>query len=367
MTQEKSLHNPHEYPYEDLINHEVITDAPEAPVVRTSIVAFRKNGEYVKAAGNLSPLFQQPDMQDLLLDADLNNLPAEEVEQKRHEREQIALGRLFEYLHAEGVEPSDTFIVKPQNQWRKGIPLHPANADELPDDQREFWNMEADDGSSIPGPERPKEQSDMIYTRNPNQALAILPADCPTLIGRGQDAEGNWVMWLQHGGWNGLNEGYLDDGLDFARDELGVDLSKALFHIAPGGIEFKYHQDIDPHSPENDKFTHPRLLENLENFTEAEGGGYDFEINMFGFIMDALADRGVDVEHQVYVNNTDTSRLDSGHSSHQRFADKSLGEDRQPFASRDMVLVMSPELSRAANQRAVDAANRSKNDYTLAA
>ena len=234
MTEQQKPNNL-EYPYKELGEQPALMH-PEMPTVLTSISAYRprldgKTGGYdedvprgyEKAAGNMAPLYGQPDMDHLNpRNEELNALEPEAKAAIVAERAEVAKQRAVEFLTSQGIDPNKVFILKPQNQWAKEPDLNPVSADDLPDDRREYWNIETEDGSTTLGPERPgnDDKTDMVYTKDPEKALAILPADCPTLIGRGQDADGNWVMWLQHGGWPGLNAGYLDQGLDFAHDEL---------------------------------------------------------------------------------------------------------------------------------------------------
>ncbi|MBI3984552.1 MAG: laccase domain-containing protein [Candidatus Levybacteria bacterium] len=94
--------------------------------------------------------------------------------------------------------------------------------------------------------DKTKVVGNIVFTRDPELTLDIIPADCPTGVLYCKDSQGNPIAAILHGGADALNAGMIRQGLWVLRDEYGVDLSQAVLGIAPGVLAKNYFITNEP-------------------------------------------------------------------------------------------------------------------------
>ncbi len=270
-------------------------------------------------AGNMGSGYAQLDRPDL----DQARIAKELTDEQKFEMAQAARENNVNFIRSNGYDPSNTYVMWPQSKYPEKLGI--INLDDE--------TMLEEDEDGVLAPMQPK-QGDFIYTRDPEKVLGCRPADCPVLTIRGTDANGEDVFALLHVGWQGLNAGYLDQGMEFLISQ-GVDLSTLRIYVGPGSKKenYPYTNKQDPlndTSPDS-RFTHPNKGKEGELFVgrdklfvdkeyDAEKEEYAFRMDMFGFIDYVLTDSekfGLD-PWQVAYDGSDTADLDSGYSSHSR-------------------------------------------------
>lgn len=312
----------------------------EGPRVVTSVATtgFDSNSERHELAGSMSPAWGQPfdtkldlggvSIQDLnLMPANLNKVK-EEDRQKHQEiidvRKEASRNRVTRYLENIGGPEleNDVVIIKPQNDHYKDrtIKGNIVNADDV---ERNGHYIEDD---------RP---AFMLYSHDPNRVVGIRPADCPTIAFSGYDKQGRPVHGLMHGGWQDEDAGFLDQGLAFLRNDLGVDIKDLNFSIAPGGVNFDYKRPTDPRNGNDPMIVHEGWKTRTTDHEQVEGGVH-FVFDMHGFAVDRLKEAGA-TDEQIFIDPTDTTADESGHSSHKRASQGKIAP------MRDLVLVFSPD------------------------
>ncbi len=299
------------------------------PAYLVSIATYGADGP--EAAGSMSPNWGQPGR------LELNKRPAEMKQLTDEQRAEIVKLRATEsrlkmnkFLDVHRLNRADLVVIKPQGERSSGV-IDIVCADNLPRPSDSYLE------DSTP--------ASMMYTRDPERVLAIRPADCPTLIGYGLDEESQPLLFLLHSGWQDEEAGFVEQGLSFVRDELGVDPAIMNFIIAPGGIDFDYKRPTDPATGQDERFQHSAWADHLKNVQQDEDGNYRFIIDMPGFLTSRLHEFGV-TDHQIFFDDSDTSRLDSGYSSHKRWANKDV---QTPM--RDVVVAMMPQYAEKTSER----------------
>lgn len=309
------------------------------PVVLSSVAtAGNKLGEPYELAGSMSPVWGQPfdTTADLggvsIQDVNLMSLKdIKETDPEYHDaiivaRKNAAHNRLTRYFEHQGrpnLSAEEVVIIKPQNDHYsdRTIKGNIVNADDL----ERTGDFIEDDRPAF-----------MMYSHDSNRVLAIRPADCPTVAFFGRDRDGHPVHGLMHGGWQDEDAGFLEQGLEYLKNELNCDIKDLNFTIGPGGVEFGYSRPYNPREGNDPKFVHEGWKTRTTDYEQQEDGKWRFIIDMPGFASDRIIEAGAS-EEQVFIDSTDTSTAESGHASH-----KQASRGVVP-PMRDIVTVASPE------------------------
>lgn len=89
-------------------------------------------------------------------------------------------------------------------------------------------------------------QANFVFWRDPKTVEIIKQADCPVIIGHGEDKYADDLAFIDHEGFDAKNAGIDRQGLLYLRDELGVDLSKVKVAILPGVSRERYSVTNEP-------------------------------------------------------------------------------------------------------------------------
>lgn len=255
--------------------------------------------------GNMSPKFNQYD----------EDLDAEQKESRAGEN-------MDRYIRSIGLKPENTFIMLPQQQYPEELGI--VNVDEV-----------FQPGSSNE-PVVAEQRADLLITRNPEVALVCRPADCPVLSIEGSDKDGNRVLAQLHVGWQGLNAGYLEQGITHLQEKEGVSKESLRIQMSGAGYAENFHYTNAENPIEDDsialdkdgnqlpkRFTHEErdhLFVNVKEAGSANDQGqeiYSFDMDMPGFIRYKLEQMDID-PYQLYEEGSDTTVEGSGYSSHSR-------------------------------------------------
>lgn len=259
----------------------------------------------VKLAGNMSYNYDQVDQY----------APKHETQDDRTERRTAAANaNLNAALESYGLIPSHTAILHAELDYSK--PLQVLDVDDPAVFQIDESNPNATWLST---------HGDFLITRDPGKVLAVRPADCPCIIGRGLDRDGAEILFLAHYPWRGANAGFLEQGLAYLQ-ERGVSQDSLRLYITPGmrpETAKKYFNS--KHNPLAEtipgSFTHPDrayLFTDVEQATDDQGETiYKYGVDVQGFLRYQLRQAGLS-DWQVYEDETDSARPESGHHSHSR-------------------------------------------------
>lgn len=291
-------------------------ETPNRPLILTSIGTMGPSRESnpearQELAGNMSENYSQPEDPALT--------PAEKIERANQ--------NVNRFLHNYDLLPSHTALLRPQQDYSQ--PLSAVDVDQI------FTIDESKDRATWL-----EQRGDLLITRDPEKVLAVRPADCPVIVGRGVDGNGQDILFLGHYAWRGEDAGYVDQTLDYLRDQ-GVDFATLRLYIAPGlrKDSAKYYtSNVDPSKdikPGN--FSHPKrelLFTNVEPLpTEDDEPKYKFKIDMQGFLRHTLNEAGI-ADWQIFEDDSDTGRPDSGHNSHSR----AFNRPNEEVEGRDIVV-----------------------------
>jgi copper oxidase (laccase) domain-containing protein len=277
----------------------------------TSVGASRNNEAWeerrTNLAGNMGRGYAQLDRPDL----DQARIRGELTDGQKAEMAQAARENNANFIRSNGYEPENTYVMWPQSTYLEKLGI-------INLDDETMLEVDPDCGLATMQPK----QGDFIYTRDPEKVLGCRPADCPVLVIRSTDMDGQDVFAMLHVGWQGLNAGYLEQAMGFLRTE-GVDFSTLRIYVGPGSKKenYPYSNEHNPLGDESPRFTHPdREKLFVDVVKNEETGKYDFAMDMFAFIDYELTDPerlGLD-PWQVAYDGSDTADFDSGYSSHSR-------------------------------------------------
>lgn len=310
----------------------------QGPVVLSSVAtAGNKLGQPYELAGSMSPSWGQPydttaDLGGVSIQ-DVNLMSLKDIKESDSDYHDAIVGarknashsRLTRYFEQRGGSDfaADVVIMKPQvdhynDRTIKGNVV-------CADDKERTGDYIEDDRPAF-----------MMYSHDPNRIVAIRPADCPTISFYGHDHDGNSVHGLMHAGWQDEDAGFIEQGLDYLKNELNCDINDLNFTIGPGGVDFGYTRPFDPREGKDPKFVHPGWKARTTDHEEQADGKWRFTIDMPGFAADRIVEAGARNE-QIFIDSTDTSSAESGNASH-----KQASRGVVP-PMRDIVTVMSPE------------------------
>lgn len=268
----------------------------------------------VTLAGNMARAYTQPGEEQL----EQARLKKKLTSEQKANMSRVAEENKVKFIESLGYNPSNTFGMHPQSSFAEDLGI--INVDDA--------SMLEDDFSSKLAPMQPK-QGDFLYTRDPEKVLGCCPADCPVLGIKGIDNEGKDILAMLHVGWQGLNAGYLEQGMNFLRTQ-GVDFSTLRIYVGPSAHKesYPYKSDEDPRKSDEDlsvakssRFTHPDRDKLFVDVHENQSmGTYNFKMDMGGFIHNMLTspDRIALDPWQVAYDGSDTANFDSGYSSNSR-------------------------------------------------
>ncbi len=254
------------------------------------------------------------------------------------EQKEIRAGENMDrYIRSVGLRPENTFIMLPQQQYPKELGI--VNVDEV-----------FQPGAST-DPVVAEQRADLLVTRNLETVLVCRPADCPVLSIEGVDEKGNRVLAQLHVGWQGLNAGYLEQGITHLIEKEGISKESLRIQMSGAGYAESFHyknaeNPLDDESIALDKdgspvpkrFTHEEreyLFVNVRASGQQNNRGqelYEFDMDMPGFIRYKLGRLGVD-PYQLYEEGSNTAAEGSGYSSHSRDAKYTTKNSRDAVAS----------------------------------
>lgn len=174
-----------------------------------------------------------------------------------------------------------------------------------------------------------EERGDFIYTRNPERVLSVKPADCSGIICFGQTEQGP-IMSLTHLSKHGAERGYLDQMFKHL-DGLGVDMGTIKIYIVGGAYKENrpYSNEDNPRKASN----YEHLLVDIVDKDISADGKWHYNIDVPGFILNKLREKGIN-DKQIFLDQTDTARPNSGHSSHSR----AVNSGGKELESRDVIV-----------------------------
>jgi copper oxidase (laccase) domain-containing protein len=256
-----------------------------------------------RMAGNMSARYDQPGHP---------NQPAQ-TSLSPEQRAQEANANVSAALRAYGLEPSQTAILRANIDYSQ--PLQVLDVD----------NPAVFQAGTSPDATWLEAKGDFLITRDPEKVLAVRPADCPCIVGRGLDGNGKEVLFLAHYPWRGANAGFLEQGLAYLHTQ-GVDLSSLRLYITPGmrpeTAKKYFHSPVNPVTTQvPGSYTHPdraHLFTNVEPATNEAGETiYKYGVDVQGFLRYKLREAGLS-DWQVYEDETDSAHPKAGHHSHSR-------------------------------------------------
>ncbi len=256
-------------------------------------------------AGNMSESYAQPDRPDLdEARANKQVSPEQKAEMSREAQDHAA-----RFIESCGFNPDRTAVIRPQTDYSQ--PLSIVDVDQA-----------LSTGENNGHATWLKEPGDLIYTRDSEKVLGCRPADCPVLVIKGEDGNGQDILSLLHVGWQGLNAGYLEDAMAFLRNQ-GIDFSTLRVYVGPAANKenYPYSNEHDPRGTDSPRFTHDdrdKLFVDVRQNPDTDK--YDFAMDMPGFINYMLTspDRIGLSPDQVAFDGSDVAAFDSGYSSHSR-------------------------------------------------
>jgi len=218
--------------------------------------------------------------------------------------EEEAFDNMSRFHEELGLDQTKTRILLPQRQY--DIPLQMLNVDKDP---------AISDGVH---PAILSERADFLYTYDNEIALAARPADCPIVLATADTPKGN-ILMLTHLAWQGAANGFIGQMFEHY-EELSVDKTSLRLYVTPGGQaeSFPYKSDQNPYEKYPD--THGLFVD-----VTLIDDKYSYSIDTPNFVYNELLKNGLTPE-QIYANTSNTSRADSGYSSHGR-AMRSGGEE----------------------------------------
>jgi len=218
---------------------------------------------------------------------------------------------LNNFLESINVLPGDTVTMHPQD----------VNDEELRAINIDTVSLEKDCATYL------KDRGDFIYTRNPETALSVKPADCSCIFCFGETEQGP-IMSLTHLSKHGAVRGYFDQMFEYL-DNLGIDRETMKIYIVGGA-----YKENRPYSHEDDSSeasNYKKLFKDIKY--NDDDGNWHYNIDVPGFILSKLSENKIN-DNQIFLDQTDTARLDSGHSSHSRTA----RSDGKEIESRDIAI-----------------------------
>jgi copper oxidase (laccase) domain-containing protein len=230
------------------------------------------------------------------------------------QRIQLENENVEKFLVSLDMDPERTTIIRPQASYDNGLNSICAD-DSLVD-------------KNVNGTSRLKEPADFVYTFNPNTVLAIKPADCPIIVTNAETLEGKPILTMVHIPWRGAEAGHVENMLEKFKD-LNIDPDSIRIYISGGARKESYPFTISKDDWENLK--HKDLAVNR---VENSDGSVSFGMDMQGLIRKTLNGAGID-DYQIFEDTSDTSRMDSGYSSHGR-AIRSLKTDYPEVNTRSI-------------------------------
>lgn len=259
----------------------------------------------IRLAGNMSENYAQPDHEDLdEARASKQATPEEKSVMSAYAQEYTA-----RFIESCGYDPDHTAVIRPQSDYSKPLSIVDVDNSLSPEGNEGFATWL-------------KEQGDLIFTRDPETVLGCRPADCPVLVIKGVDGNGEDILSMLHVGWQGLNAGYLEDAMAFLHKQ-GVDFSSLRVYVGPAANKesYPYSNEHDPRGTDSPRFSHDdrdKLFVDVQR--NPDTGKYDFAMDMPGFINYMLTspDRIGLRPEQVAFDGSDVAAFDSGYSSHSR-------------------------------------------------
>ncbi len=233
----------------------------------------------------------------------------------------VANENVNKFIESLGYEPKDVVIMRPgQDEKTEQLKCLSVNDPSIVrDNTLATW---------IP------EQSDMIYTRNPNTLLAVRAADCIVVTIEADTPDGK-IMTQAHTTWRQAKAGYMQQMLEHCKS-LNMNLTTAKFYVAAGvapeNFPFTFRDGInpDPDGELKDLFT------SLKQSQEDGSPVYTANIDMPLYFRKVMKDAGIE-DWQIYQDMSDAAALESGYSSHSR-AVLLAGTPRPELESRHMIL-----------------------------
>lgn len=258
-----------------------------------------------RLAGNMSPAYNQY-AQDL----------------SPEDKKAAAEEKLAEALLANGIAQENAFIMLPQQNWPEELGVVYVDSEFAPGEPGDL-------------PVVAKDRADLLITKNPDVALICRPADCPVLTLYGVDENGQETVGLLHVGWQGLNAGYLEQGMQrflgagIAKDSVRIQMSGAGYAESFHYKNAENPLDDDSVAKKDDgtvapkRFTHPDRAHLFVNVVKTDARDmndqeiYEFDMDMPGFIRYELGQLGYS-DYQLFEEGSDTTHAESGYSSHRR-------------------------------------------------
>lgn len=226
------------------------------------------------------------------------------------------------FMDSVGVSETSVFVLRPNRNY--SMPLKVVDVDTQETADRTDWPLRLDT------------EGDFIFTRDPNKALAVRPADCPVMIAAADTREGKLYMMV-HYAWRGAANGHVRQTAEIF-DSLGVDRRTLEVYLTPGGHAENFPYTNYPHDPRIEYPDAEGLFLNTKSrLTDKGEEVWDFGIDIPKFVYDQVLEHFDIDPTQVFCDTSDTSAMDSGYSSHSRSSRlMDLGESN----TRDLVLAV---------------------------
>lgn len=250
--------------------------------------------------GNMSPLYG-PSSQD---DA---------------EKKAKAQLNMVNFLESISIRPNAVKILKPQRDYSRPLQTYNVDNYELPDD--------------LKVPHQVETKADFIFSHDPNTVLGIRPADCPVVMASAMTKNGP-IMMLTHLAWEGAANGFTEQMVKYYSD-LEVDMQTLQVYITPGGHAENFTYKDSDENPLDMYDGVSKLFIDVRSKQNDDGKiAYDYKIDTPNFVYNELVRLGIN-KTSIYLDTSDTARLDSGCSSHTRAV--KLGENE--VETRDLMVM----------------------------
>ena len=232
------------------------------------------------------------------------------------------------------INPAEAVVVFPDRDY--DTPLNILNADEQ--------QLHPETGM----PTYMDTRSDMIYSRNPDLAMMIRPADCSIAAFTAKTPEGP-IHGMIHFAWQGIANGYIDQATQHLQD-LGVDFDSLRIYLTPGGHaeSYIYHSYQYPQNPWEQYPEHKALFLHVEGpeVSPITGKpGYNFELDPTYYAYSRLLPYLGDENH-IFVDTTDTTSDKAGTSSQSRMFNGLQNENDPTVYTEDNardIVILIPE------------------------
>jgi len=225
---------------------------------------------------------------------------------------EVANKNTINFCEVMNISPENVKVLTPQRDYSQPLNL-----------------VEVDNSDVIKnGVDKLVSQSDFIYTYNPETVLAVMPADCPIIVTKGQTERGP-VLCYTHIAWRGGNAGYIDQMFD-RFNKLGIDFNSLRMYVSCGARaeNYPYNSEQDP------RINNPGRELLFKDVTKDNDNKYSFYIDTPVFIRDQLKKHGIS-DYQIFQDTSDTARQDSGYFSHGRAMRHS---ENMEINGRDMLI-----------------------------